>query len=115
MKRLLTLSEAADFLGYQGKWRYQRVLRLLRSIERRTKKQILIDAGGEGNGKRYRVAFGALLRLLPSVSADYVSYKKTMRREIGRLRQEITVNTERIDDVQAALASHLDDVAAGAQ
>ncbi len=105
MPHLLTLREAAALLGWEGKWAWQRVLRLLKSLEKKTGRTILVRRGGERDGQRYLVSRGALLQHLPAMWVTNHELRRSISSEMGKYRGEVRELKDRVDEVEQRLGA----------
>jgi hypothetical protein len=103
--QLMTLREAAAFLGWTGRWAWRRVLRKLKAIEKRTGRTVLVRGEGIVNGTRYHVSRGALLQHLPALWVTNHELRRSISSEMRKYREEVRELKDRVEDVELKLVA----------
>ncbi len=96
----MTLREAAAFLGWEGRWAWRRVLRMLEGVEKKTGRRILVRKAGVDNGKRYFVSRGALLQHLPALWVTNAELRRSISSEMRKYREQVRDLKDRVEDVE---------------
>jgi hypothetical protein len=99
--QILTLQQAARLIGWRGRWAWRKLLRLLRSLERRTGRKILIEGDGEGTRRRYQVSRGALLHHLPSSWLTDARIRDRLADEMERYRDRVAQLELKVEELSA--------------
>ncbi len=99
--QILTLQQAARLIGWRGRWAWRKLLRLLRALERKTRRKILIEGDGEGTRRRYKVSRGALLQHLPSSWLTDARIRDRLADEMERYRDRVDQLEAKVEELTA--------------
>jgi AAA+ ATPase superfamily predicted ATPase len=100
---LMSMREAADWLGWEGRDRGRRLKRTLLAIEKQKKREIMVRRGPEGDGRRYLVTRGAIARWAPQLRPSKVDeLEKNFATYIRTLNETID------DKIESFVSEHID-------
>ncbi len=86
---LMSLGQAAAWLGWRGRDGARRLKRTLKAIERRVGQPILVQAMGEVRGGKYLVTKGAIMRWAPDLCHRDNELSKSFRSHLRQIDRRI--------------------------
>jgi hypothetical protein len=101
-KGLMSLSEAARWLGMEGRRGRDRLLYYLRKVEADTGKRVLLRVGSGGR-TFYRVTPRVIGKHAPELIPERERLPKPAAKAVRELRAELERAHNRIDDLEAIL------------